>query len=414
MQYGCIGEVLKHSFSAEIHAMLNSRPYELCEVAREDLDAFLRDRNFLGINVTIPYKQAVLPYLAVTDPAAEQIGAVNTVVNREGRLFGYNTDFYGLQTLLGSLGADLTGKKVAILGTGGTSLTALAVAATMGAGEILRVSRREGAGTVTYEELYRQHTDVGILINTTPVGMYPHPEEMPVDLSRFPALEAVADVVYNPLRTELVLDAQKRRIPAAGGLLMLTAQAVRASEIFTGTLYPEGTAERICRILTERKETIVLEGMPGSGKTTVGRLLATVTGRTFVDLDEEIAKAVSASPAQIIREQGEPAFRDIETEVLRETLADLSGAVLALGGGTVLRPENVNMLRRNGRIYFLDRPVEKLLPTADRPLSATREGLERRYQERRDIYLAAADLRIPDPETPEAAVEIIRKDRKTE
>lgn len=414
MQYGCIGEVLKHSFSAEIHAMLNSHPYELREVSRDDLDAFLREKDFLGINVTIPYKQAVLPYLAVTDPAAAQIGAVNTVVNRGGKLFGYNTDFYGLQTLLLSLGADLTGKTVAILGTGGTSLTALAVAEAMGAGEILRVSRRVGAGTVTYDELYRDHADVRVLINTTPVGMYPHPEGIPADLSRLPELEAVADAVYNPLRTELVLEALKRGIPAAGGLLMLTAQAVRASEIFTGTVYPEGTAERICRILTERKETIVLEGMPGSGKTTVGRLLAKVTGRKFVDLDQEIAKTLTVPPAEIIRERGEPAFRDIETEVLRATLADLSGAVLALGGGTVLRPENVNMLHRNGRIYFLDRPVEKLLPTADRPLSATRDELEKRYRERRDIYLAAADLRIPDPETPEAAAEIIGKDRKTE
>lgn len=414
MQYGCIGEKLGHSFSAQIHAMLNSHPYELRELAREDLPDFLQKKDFRGINVTIPYKQAVIPYLDEIDPVAQQIGAVNTIVNRDGRLCGYNTDFYGLKTLLGAIGVPLCGKRVAILGTGGTSLTACAVAKAMGASEVLRVSRKAGENRITYEDFYRSCAErVQILINTTPVGMYPNTNGCPAEPDRLPALEAVADPIYNPLRSELVLGARARNIPAQGGLLMLTAQAVRASEIFTGEVYPAGTAERICAALTEQKENLVLSGMPASGKSTVGRLLAKKTDRPFLDLDEEIARRRGKTPAEWIAEAGEAAFRDIETAVLREVLAGLSGAVLALGGGTVLREENVTMLRQNGRIFFLDRPVSELTPTADRPLSATRGDLEKRYAERIDRYLATADLRVAGFRTPEEAAEIIERSRRT-
>lgn len=415
MRYGLIGEKLGHSFSVEIHAQLNSTPYELCELSPSSLGNFLHERRFCGINVTIPYKQAVIPYLDEIDPVAREIGAVNTIVNRKGRLCGYNTDFDGLKALLCSLGVSLGGKTVAILGTGGTSLTAQAVARALGAKTILRVSRREGADTITYQALYEIYAErVQILINTTPVGMYPNTDGIPVDLSRLPQLEAVADAIYNPLRTRLILDARKRGIAAAGGLLMLTAQAVRASEIFTDCTYPFGTAERIWRRLTEQKEHIVLSGMPGSGKSTVGKLLAQQTSRAFVDLDEEIARRSGCSPADYLSEHGEPAFRNLESETLAALLPTLSHAVLALGGGTILREENVARLRQNGRICFLDRPLSDLLPTADRPLSSTREQLQQRYAERIDRYLATADLRVTDCSTPERAAECIRKDRETE
>ncbi len=413
MQYGCIGEKLGHSFSAEIHEMLDSHPYRLCELAPDELGAFLRAADFRGINVTIPYKQAVLPYLGETDTTAERIGAVNTIVNRGGVLCGYNTDFDGLRALLLSIGVPLTSKTVAILGTGGTSRTATSVATSMGAGEILHVSRRAGEGRISYDELYRDHAArVSVLINTTPVGMYPAVDGCPVDVARLPALEAVADVVYNPLRTRLVLAARARGIPASGGLLMLAVQAVRASEYFTGSRYPEGTAERICAVLTERKENIVLSGMPGCGKSTVGELLAERSGRRFVDLDEALAGHLGMPPAAFIRQAGEAAFRNAESAVLREVLAGLSGAVLALGGGTVLRAENVEAIRQNGKLYFLDRPVSELVPTADRPLSATRAELERRYAERIGCYRLTADVRIPVFETPEDAVEQIERDRR--
>ncbi len=410
MQYGCIGETLKHSFSAEIHPLLSDAAYELCEIPKENLSAFMERREFRGINVTIPYKQAVIPFLHFVDDTAREIGAVNTIVNRDGLLYGYNTDFYGMSRLLSHLGAELDGKKVAILGTGGTSLTAMAVARHLGASEILRVSRSEKDGCVTYEELKARHTDAQILINTTPCGMYPHADECPVEPSDFPNLECVADAVYNPLRTELILRAREQGIAAEGGLYMLVAQAVRAAEIFHNTSYPEETVDRIWRGLMRKKENVVLIGMPGSGKTTVGALLANSMERSFCDTDDEIQKESNQTPAEIIGARGEADFRDMETRIIKEQIAHRNSEIIATGGGAILRKENERMLRRNGRIYLLDRPVEKLIPTLDRPLSADREALERRYRERYERYHGAADVVVYDPETPEAACDLIREE----
>ncbi len=410
MQYGCIGEVLGHSFSAEIHPLLSSAAYELCEVAREDLERFMEQRDFLGINVTIPYKQAVIPFLFSIDDRAKEIGAVNTVVNRGGKLYGYNTDFYGLCALLSHLGADLSGKKTVILGTGGTSLTAMAVAKSLGAGEILRVSRSAKDGCVTYEELHERHSDAQILIDTTPSGMYPHADECMVDLSAFDRLECVADAVYNPLRTELILRARARGIAAEGGLYMLVAQAVRASEIFHDCTYPEGTVDRIWKQLMRQKENIVLIGMPGSGKTTVGGILARELNREFCDTDEEIFRRFGQTPADLISSRGEAAFRELESDVIRDCVAGKWGAVIATGGGAILKRENERMLRRNGRIYLLDRPLEKLIPTDDRPLSCDQATLQRRYEERYARYHEAADAAITDPSDAESAANCIREE----
>ena len=410
MQYGCIGEVLRHSFSAEIHPLLSSAAYELCEVAREDLERFMEQRDFLGINVTIPYKQAVIPFLFSIDEQAKQIGAVNTVVNRDGLLYGYNTDFYGLRALLSHLGADLSGKKTVILGTGGTSLTAMAVAKSLGAGEILRVSRSAKDGCITYELLHEKHTDAQILIDTTPSGMYPHADECMVDLSVFDRLECVADAVYNPLRTELILRARERGIPAEGGLYMLVAQAVRASEIFHDCTYPEGTVDRIWKQLMRKKENIVLIGMPGSGKTTVGRILSQKLNREFCDTDEEITQKYGQTPSEIISKNGEAAFRQMESDVIRDLVSGKWGAVIATGGGAILKQENERMLRRNGRIYLLERPLEALIPTGDRPLSCDRETLKRRYEERYARYHEAADVVIADPASATLAAKCIREE----
>lgn len=410
MQYGCIGETLKHSFSAEIHTLLSDATYELCEVPCDKLDSFMQKRDFRGINVTIPYKQAVIPFLHFIDDSAREIGAVNTIVNREGLLYGYNTDFYGMQALLTHLGVELQQKKVVILGTGGTSLTALAVARSLGASRVLRVSRSQKDGCITYEQLREKHNDAQILINTTPCGMFPHADECAVELSYFPHLECVADAVYNPLRTELILQARERGIAAEGGLYMLVAQAVRAAEIFHDTIYPEGTILRIWKYLMRQKENVVLIGMPGSGKTTVGLLLSEMLGRNFCDTDIEITKATSRSPAEIIGQDGEPAFRDLETEIIRELISAKNSEVIATGGGAILRWENERMLRRNGRIYWLDRPVEKLIPTDDRPLSSDRAALELRYRQRYGRYREAADAVVFDSETPELAAEQIREE----
>lgn len=413
MQYGCIGEKLGHSFSPELHARLRSNPYELCELAPEHLQEFFLERSFCGVNVTIPYKQAVIPLLDEIDPLAQRVGAVNTVVNAGGKLIGYNTDLYGLRCLICAIGVPLTGKTVAILGTGGTARTATAVAIELGAKRILHVSRHAQADAVTYEMFEGERSgEVQILINTTPLGMYPNGDGCAVDLRRFSALEAVVDVVYNPLRTRLVLEAAALGIPARGGLLMLAAQAVRASELFTDSRYPDGTAERLCAAIANEKEDLVLSGMPGSGKSTVGALLARRTGRPFIDLDKEITTRLGATPAELITRKGEAAFREIEASVLRKVLSEGFGRVLALGGGTILREENVARIRRNGRVYFLDRPLDELTPTADRPLSDTKAALKRLYGERIVRYRTTADVCISGFHTPEEAVNLIERDRK--
>ena len=406
MIYGLIGRPLGHSFSAEIHARLGREPYELRELAEEEVGPFLRSGEFRGINVTIPYKQAVMPFLDEISETAREIGAVNTVVRRDGRLYGDNTDAAGLRGLLDRLGADLRGKKVLIFGTGGTSRTARYVSIKAGAREVIRVSRTAREGAVTYAQAARDHGDAEILINTTPCGMYPHNGDCPADLSLFPALEAVADVIYNPLRTNLVLAARERGIPAEGGLYMLTAQAVRAAELFRDTAYPPDTAEKICRQLLAEKENLVLIGMPGSGKSTVSAALQRRSGRPAVDTDARIEEKAGRSIPEIFRLEGEKAFRDLESEVIGEVSA-LGGQVIATGGGPVLRPENVRALRRNGRLVLLERPAEELTPTADRPLADTREKMERLRLEREPVYRAAADFTVRLRGTPEEAAEEI-------
>ncbi len=414
MQYGLIGEKLGHSFSPEIHGRIASYTYELQEIPQGWLGAFMLGRDFRAINVTIPYKTEVIPYLDEVDPRAARIGAVNTVVNRGGRLIGYNTDYDGMAYLVRSIGLCVEGEKVLILGSGGTSLTAYALMTDLGAREVLRVSRtaRE-VGTVTYEEVYASHTDAAVIINTTPVGMYPKPDGTPIDMDHFPRLIGVLDAVYNPLRTTLVTHAAARGIPAAGGLGMLVAQAVRASEHFTGDSYPDSRIDEILSDMTREKEHIILIGMPASGKSTVGRLVAAETGRTFVDIDEEIVATAGCDIPTIFRERGESAFRDLEAEVLARVLFTRTGCVVATGGGAPLRAENVRAMHRTGQVYWLDRPLELLTPTADRPTASDREALAARYRERYEIYRAAADVHICGAGAAEEVAQRLMKERET-
>ncbi len=406
MMYGCIGEHLPHSFSKEIHGQIGGYAYELKELTPEELPAFLADRNFRGVNVTIPYKQAVIPGLDEIDATAEAIGAVNTIVNRNGKLAGYNTDLYGLTRLIRRIGLDLAGKKVLIPGTGGTSRTASYAAEQLGAREILRVSRTGKEGSLTYEQALLEHTDAEIILNTTPCGMFPEPDAQPLPLDPFTKLEGVADVIYNPLRSRLVLDARARGIPAEGGLYMLVAQAVRASELFLDTVYPEELTDRIYGRILRQKENVVLIGMPGSGKSAVGRILSERTGRSLADTDQLITEKAGRSIPDIFRENGEPAFRDLESEIVRE-LSKLGGQIISTGGGAVLRPENVTALRQNGRLFWLDRDPEALVPTDDRPLADTTGKMKQLYRVREPIYRAAADEIIPVTGTPENAADDI-------
>lgn len=409
MKYGLIGEKLGHSFSAEIHSRLESNDYVLQELSANEIESFFKEKDFCGINVTIPYKQTVIPYLDDISPRAREIGAVNTVVNKNGALYGDNTDFCGLKRLIEKTVGVIAEKKVLILGSGGTSKTALAVAKDMGASVIHRVSRSGKEDAVTYEYAYEKLTDTEILINTTPVGMFPNVDGMPVDIDKFPSLCGVIDVIYNPISTKLVLKAKERGIPASGALYMLVCQAVAASEMFCGVKYPEALWESIYKELLTKKQNIVLTGMPSSGKTTVGKIIAEKTGRSFYDIDDEIVKTAGMDIPAIFSEKGEEYFRNLESAEAKR-LSTLNGCVISCGGGTVLRQENVFALKQNGVVFFIDRPLEKLMPTADRPLSSDRIAIEKRYNERIDIYKSTCDMRITADESAEKIAEIIGKE----
>ena len=399
MKYGLIGERLGHSFSKDVHAMLADYSYELCEIAKDELGDFMKKADFTAINVTIPYKEAVIPYLSYVSEEAKRIGAVNTVLKRDGKLYGYNTDFFGMSAQINKMRLNLKGKKTVILGTGGTSKTAQAVAESMGAYPILVVSRTKRDGVIDYEKLTSEHLDAQIIINTTPVGMYPDNDSCPIDVTLFKSLVGVIDAIYNPIRTKLVLDALSMGARAEGGLYMLVAQAVYASEIFLGVKHPKEKLEKIFKKIRRKKENIVLIGMPASGKSTVANLLSHELSREGCDTDELVKRARGTSIPEIFEKEGESAFRDYESEAV--ALASVkNGAVIATGGGAVLRSENVRRLKQNGVLFFIDRPCEKLLPTVDRPLANDVEAIKKRYAERYEIYLGAADTVIDADDTP--------------
>ena len=410
MQFGLIGEKLGHSFSKSIHEQLGQYSYELKELSRAELGNFMCEKAFCGVNVTIPYKQEVMRYLDEIDPVAAKIGAVNTVVNRGGVLKGYNTDFAGLKALVERSGAQLQGRKVLICGSGGTSLTALYAARALGAASVYRLSRSAAHGCISYESAYAEHTDAAVIINTTPVGMYPQTGGSAIDLERFEHLEAVFDVVYNPLRTDLVLAAKQRGLIAQGGLYMLVAQAVYASAYFLDTKCSEERLESVYRSILSARENIVLSGMPGSGKSTVGKLLATELQRPFADTDALVESAAGMPISEIFRQRGEAHFRRLESEAIARLSAQAGGKVIALGGGAVLNPDNVRLLRHNGKIYFLNRSIEDIVPTADRPLALDRQALQQRFEERFDIYCSTADRVIAVSGDAASVVATIGKD----
>ena len=368
MRYGLIGEKLGHSFSKIIHEQLADYTYDLIPLTRDELDAFLREKQFSALNVTIPYKETVIPYLDEVDNRAQKIGAVNTVVNRNGRLCGYNTDFYGFRYLLQKNGIDVADKKALVLGKGGASKAVIAVLEELGASEIITVYYKEYPETVTYAECYKNHADAKIIVNTTPVGMYPNSDDCPIDLDRFTALEGVADVVSNPLRTQLVLEAEKRGIRAAGGLEMLVAQAKYAVEIFLDTHLEDARIAEINMPLLKERSNLVLVGMSGGGKSTIGKRAAEKLGKGFVDTDELIIERIKMPIAEFFAKEGEPAFREIETKVIHE-VSSRNNLVIATGGGIIKNPLNVEYLKRNGRLIWLKRDADLLQTGNGRPLA---------------------------------------------
>ena len=394
MKYGLIGKPLGHSFSREIHALIADYDYRLFEIDEDELPRFFQERDFSGINVTIPYKQAVIPFLDEISDEAKKIGAVNTIVKKEGKLFGFNTDFFGMRALIKSAGLDLENKTVLILGTGGTSKTAVEVSKSLGATEIVKVSRKKSSDTVTYDEAYEKFSDADVIINTTPVGMFPNADKTPVDVKKFKKLQGVIDAVYNPLRTNFVLDAESIGAKGRGGLYMLVAQAVYASALFLDKTADESVIDKTYARILKEKRNIVLCGMPSSGKTTVGKEIAKVFGKKFIDTDDVVVEKKKESISDIFEKYGEGEFRKEERLAIEE-LSKENGLVIATGGGAVLDENNVRALRRNGVILFLDRSLENLVATADRPLSSDTEKLKNLFEKRYDVYKSCADAVIP-------------------
>ena len=403
MEYGLLGERLGHSFSPQIHRDLAGYDYQLLPTPPEAVEDLFARRAFQGLNVTIPYKRTVMPLCDEIDPRAAAIGAVNTVVNRNGRLTGYNTDIDGFLYMARRAGVDMTGKKVVILGSGGTSRTARAAAGELGAREIITVSRH---GEDNYQNLSR-HADAQVLVNTTPVGMYPNWGQSPVSLESFPALEGVLDVVYNPLRTALLLQAEERGLPCSCGLPMLVAQAKRAAELFTGQNIDDSRTEAVLHGLREQLTSIVLIGMPGCGKTTVGRALAEKLGRTFVDLDEEIVRRAGMPIPEIFAREGEAGFRERESALVRE-FGERTGLVVSTGGGVVTRRENYIPLKQNGLLLHLRRDPAAL-PTDGRPLSQA-TAPEELWRRRAPLYAAFADGEIDNNGPLAGTLEQIKKE----
>ena len=403
MEYGLLGEKLGHSFSPQIHRDLAGYDYQLLPTPPEAVEDLFARRAFQGLNVTIPYKRTVMPLCDEIDPRAAAIGAVNTVVNRNGRLTGYNTDIDGFLYMARRAGVDMAGKKVVILGSGGTSRTARAAAGELGVREIITVSRH---GEDNYQNLSR-HADAQVLVNTTPVGMYPNWGQSPVSLESFPALEGVLDVVYNPLRTALLLQAEERGLPCSCGLPMLVAQAKRAAELFTGQNIGDSRTEAVLHGLRRQLTSIVLIGMPGCGKTTVGRALAEKLGRTFVDLDEEIVRRAGMPIPEIFAREGEAGFRERESALVRE-FGERTGLVVSTGGGVVTRRENYIPLKQNGLLLHLRRDPAAL-PTDGRPLSQA-TAPEELWRRRAPLYAAFADGEIDNNGTLAGTLEEIEKE----
>ena len=402
LRFGLLGRKLGHSYSPQIHRELSCYEYKLYEKEPEELEAFLKSGTFDGLNVTIPYKKTVMAYLDEISPEAAAIGSVNTIVNRGGKLTGYNTDAFGFSWLLQKSGVEAADKKALVFGSGGASVTVCHVLKSLGADPVVVISR---TGENNYENLDR-HLDAKLLINATPLGMYPNNGESPVDLTRFSALDGVLDVVYNPARTALMLQAEQLGIPHASGLSMLVAQAKKACEYFTGNPVPDAEIDRIERLLSRQMENIILIGMPGCGKSSVGKALAAALNRTFLDADEEIVRRAGCSIPEIFAAQAEAGFRRLESAVLAD-LGKQSGIVLATGGGCVTRPENYPSLHQNGCIVWLTRDLS-LLPTDGRPMSQA-NPLEALWETRKALYERFSDVKISNDRTISECVNAIEE-----
>lgn len=400
MKSGLLGRKLGHSYSPQIHEFLGSYSYDLFEKEPDEVGNFVKNGDYTGINVTIPYKKDVIPYLDELSPLAKRMGAVNTIVRREdGTLFGHNTDYFGFSSMVHRSGIRVAGKKVLVLGSGGASNTAVKVLEDMGA-KVIIISR---SGKDNYTNLHI-HKDASVIVNCTPVGMYPNTGVTPLDLKAFPCLEGVLDMIYNPSRTQLLLDAEAMGLPHENGLWMLVAQAKEAAEYFSRKLLPDSLIENVYKKMSSKMQNIVLIGMPGCGKSTIASLLAEKLGRKAVDADQEIVKLAGKSIPEIFADDGEEAFRDLETQVLSE-LGKQSQLVIATGGGCVTKERNYPLLHQNSSIFWLQRDLAQL-PTEGRPLSQMTK-LNDMFTIRKPLYASFADHQVSNDRSVEETIQQI-------
>lgn len=407
MRYGLIGEHLTHSFSKIIHEKIMDYTYDLIPLNFDEFKVFMNDKNFSALNVTIPYKEKVLPYINILDEKAKKIGAVNTIVHKENKLYGYNTDYDGFKYLLEHNNISIKDKKVYVIGSGGASKAIVSVLKDMKAKEIVISATRKRDNILTYDEVKQYHSDIEVIVNTSPVGMYPNISDSPIDLNDFPHTESVVDIIYNPIHTKLCVDALNKKLKVCGGLEMLIAQAVKAIEYFKDIKIDEKMIDEIYREMIIDKQNIVLISMPSGGKTTIGKELSKRCKKEFIDVDEEIVKKTNMSIPEIFKLYGEEYFRNIETETIKE-LSKLDNKIIATGGGCIKRKENIDFLKMNGTIYFLNRDLDKLLVDKDnRPLSSSSEAVKKLYEERMPLYKVYADKIIDNNGSIEESIKQI-------
>ena len=402
MRCGLLGRKLGHSYSPQIHALLDNYSYDLYEQEPDTLKQFFTNTDLNGLNVTIPYKKDVIPFCSKLSPIAQKLGSVNTIIkNQDGTFTGHNTDYYGFMSMLNRTGLDVANKKVLVLGSGGASVTVIAVLQQLKA-NVIQVSR---SGKNNYTNLHL-HNDTSVIVNATPVGMYPENGVSPVRISDFPKLEGVLDLIYNPARTQLLMDAEQHGLKWENGLWMLIAQAKESAEWFGNKQINDDKIQQIYDKLTMQMQNIVLIGMPGCGKSTIGKLIAEKTGRTFIDADQALAETAGKSIPEIFKAHGEPGFRKLESEVLRQ-LGKRSGCVIATGGGCVTKAENYASLHQNGKIIWIQRQLTQL-PTEGRPLSQQND-INTMYQTRRPLYEAFSDVTVSNDDLPEIVADRILK-----
>ena len=393
MEYGLIGKKLGHSFSKEIHEKIGKYNYQLIELDENQFVEFMNNKNFKAINVTIPYKEKVMEYLDYISDEALKIKAVNTIVNKDGKLYGYNTDYLGLKEMINHFNIDINNKNIMILGNGGTCKTATAVLNDLNAKSIIKVSLNNEIDTISYEDIHLYSNSIDVLVNTTPKEMFPNNQASIITLDSFNNLKSVVDVVYNPLRTNLVVRALNNNLKATGGLYMLIAQAFYAIEIFLDVKLDNNIINSIYNEMINKKENIVLIGMPSCGKSTVGKKLAQYLNKKFIDVDDKIIEKINMDIASYFKKYGETSFREIESQVIEE-ISKENSIVISTGGGSILKENNVRYLKQNGKLFFLDRDVENLLTSDDRPLSSSLNDLLKRYEERYPIYNKVCDVKI--------------------